>query len=387
MPEAPPPRRRRRILRGALVLLVVVTATAAVLLVPRWRGVRLWLDLTGDGALTLGARTLHAVPLTPEEAKAPWAPKAWLASFPPAQGEAKTLPGLLFVHGLAADGLGDERIQRAVHAFCQGGFFVLAPEVASLRWPGEREPDVGDLAHEWRRMVTPGEAPEEADPERAGGVGVSLGGALLLRSVAHAVRAGAQPPRALLLLGVPYDLEPLLAAWSGAPPSGATKGELDDHAFARHAVLQAAAGELFADRPDVHRAVQAWLGAAQVPAGRPATDDADALAFAAFAVDPTADRTWHQRVRDAAWARLGPLSLAQHVDELEVLSAVPVYLVHGRGDRLVPVDQMRALAKHLPRAHVLESSLLGHADIGSATLAERWAHVVDVDDFLDEVDP
>ena len=387
MPEAPPPRRRRRIVRGALLLLVVLVATAAVVLVPRWRAIRLWMDLNGEGAVDVAARTIFAVPLGPEEGAGPWAPKAWIARFGKPRGKAGQLPGLLFVHGLTEDGLGDERIQRAVHAFSRGGFFVLAPEVASLRWPGDRAPDVADLAREWRRLVVAGEAPEEADRAHAGAVGVSLGGSLLLRAVAHAVRDGAPAPRALLLLGVPFDLEPLLAAWAGAPPPDASQADRDDHAFARHAVLQAAAGELFGSRPEVHRAVQAWLAAAFVPVGAPGTDDEEALAFAAFAVDANASPGWGERVRDAAWARLAPLSLAQHVEELDVLADVPVYLIHGRTDRLIPIQHMHDLAAHLPRAHVLESSLVGHADIGSSTLAERWAHVVDVDDFLDEVDP
>lgn len=387
MPEAPPPRRRRRIVRGALLLLVVLVATATVLFVPRWRAISLWMDLTGDDAVDVGARTIFAVPLDPEEAAGPWAPKAWIAQFGRPRGEAAQLPGLLFVHGLAADGLGDERIQRAVHAFARGGFFVLAPEVASLRWPGDRAPDVADLAREWRRLVVAGEAPEEVDPAHAGAVGVSLGGSLLLRGVAEAVRGGAPAPRALLLLGVPFDLQPLLDAWAGPPPADATKADRDDHAFARHAVLQAAAGELFQARPDVHRSVQSWLATAQTPVGAPATSDEEALAFASFAVDANAAPEWHERVRNAAWTRLAPLSLAQHLEDLAVLANVPIYLVHGRSDRLVPVHHMHDMAAHLPRARVLESALMGHADIGSSTLGERWAHVVDVDDFLDEVDP
>lgn len=385
--DVPRPRARRRWLRGLLLVGALLLGTAAVLVVPRWRGVRLWMDLTGDEALDPGARGLFAVPLPPPaDPAAPWQPKVWIARFPDVRGAPGSQPGLLFAHGLAAEGLGDERIQRVVHALGRAGFLVLAPEIASLRWPGHYAPDIADLAGELARLDAPDLAPLEADPRRHGAMGVSLGGALLLRALAHHIREGGVAPRAVLLIGVPYDLEPLLALWSGPPPATWTAAQVEEHRFARSGVLMAAVPGLFHDDEHVRRTLLAWLATAWVPPDLPALDDERALEFARHVQDPTVAPAWRDRVRAAAWERLGPLSLAQHADELVALKDVEVFLVHGRGDALIPAAQMEALARHLPRARPLLSGLLGHADLGEASLAERWAHVTWVDDFLDAID-
>ncbi len=367
--------------------MLLFSAVAVVAVAPRWRGVRLWLALAGDGAIDSGARSIFAVPLGPEEVAGPWAPKSWIANFPAGTDEAASRPALLFAHGLTESGIGDERVQRAVHAFGSVGFFVLAPEIAAMRWPSHREPDIEDLATEWRRLAIPSRAPGDVDPTRLGGIGVSLGGALLVRAVAQAVRHGAPPPRALLLVGVPFDLDTLIDGWAGPPLADATEEDRDGHAIARRAILLVAVAELFAGRDAELEALRAWLTAESPPRGEPATDDGGALSFAAFAREPTMESPWLARTREAARKRLAPLSLARHVEDLDALGDVPVFLIHGRDERFVPPEHMDELARRLRGSRPLRSGLLGHVEIKDASLAERWEHVTWIDDFLDRVDP
>jgi pimeloyl-ACP methyl ester carboxylesterase len=65
---------------------------------------------------------------------------------------------------------------------------------------------------------------------------------------------------------------------------------------------------------------------------------------------------------------------------------MPVFLLHGVEDPLVPSSEMSALAARLSKAtsvHVLPSHLVSHVEIESPGLAETWRHLRFVQDFFD----
>src|SRR5205823_922145 len=68
--------------------------------------------------------------------------------------------------------------------------------------------------------------------------------------------------------------------------------------------------------------------------------------------------------------------------------AMPVFLIHGEEDPLVPVDEMRRLAQRLS-AHAtvraFPSRLLAHVEVGSPGLVEGWRHLRFLQDFFDTV--
>lgn len=86
--------------------------------------------------------------------------------------------------------------------------------------------------------------------------------------------------------------------------------------------------------------------------------------------------------------RVRGLSPALWDAELDHLRGIPVFLLHGRGDPLVPIEEAAHLATRLRRrtiVSVLESHMVGHTSVNEVGLGERIAHVVQMDDFFDMI--
>ncbi len=383
------PRRLRipLIVLGLAVVMLVAVGTVAV--VPRWPAVQCLLgfqasvpdDVEPGGAPPEGFQLLE------DEARYGVA-RAWLHR----QGDTRA-PTLLFVHGVAPKGIADGRILLAIQAFGRAGFTVIAPELPTLVDPLAQEP-VGAGVARCLEAIARG-AYEGAHPSRIGVVGISVGGALALRGCATYRREGGGGLRTVLLIGAPDDTRRTAKAWfaaeNAAPVSdGSLAWERAQAAeFARSYIIRAGLIPAHGDDDDV-RALDAWLNTTALPTDPPPALKRPELAALTMLVlaEPAVRSAAREDLLRKAHTRIEGLSPALWDAELAHLHGVAVFLLHGHGDPLVPIDEAHHLARRLRRhtiVSLLESHMVGHTSVNDVDLAERVAHVVQMDDFFDMI--
>jgi len=305
-------------------------------------------------------------------------------------GKGRRAPAILFVHGVAPEGIRDGRILHAARAFHAAGFTVVVPELPTLVNPlleGEASLAVAGVL----RAMTGG-AIEGVHPERIGIVGISVGGGLALRGCAHFRAAGGVGIRALLLIGAPYDMRRTSVGWFEAEDhaeasDGSYTWEVRNAAsFARNFLIRAGLRTRLGDDPDLEL-LAAWMASEPLPT-EPlvGVNSPAALAIAKLLhAEPAVRAAARERVLADATQRIESLSPALWLDDLVHLRGTAVFLLHGHGDPLVPITEAPLLAERL-RKHtvvsVLESHMVGHTSVNDATLGEKLAHVVQMDDFF-----
>jgi pimeloyl-ACP methyl ester carboxylesterase len=381
-------------LRAVVVLVAAVAGVpvmlGAAVLAPRWGAVRCLRALEAAdppdvqdpagappaGLVLLADRARYGVR------------RAWLCRAPGPRP-----PVLVFVHGVTSRGLADGRVVKAVRAFARAGFTVLAPRMPTLVDPLAPEKVGAGLVRLLQAVA--GGALERVDRRRIGLVGISVGASVALHAAAVFRRGGGRGLAAVLAVGAPDDLARLAPAWFAAPePASKGDGSLaweraSDAAFARSFLLRAGLVARFGRTPDVRR-VADWMAADPLPtAPPPEVADPKLRAAAALVRAPPKRRAAAcAAVLRRAAARIRTLSPAGFDDELSSLRGVAVFLLHGRQDALVPVEEEARLARRL-RAHtlvsVLDSPLLGHTAVGGSGWREELDLVVQVDDFFDMV--
>jgi len=381
-----PMRRRTRVLLGLGGVLLLLAGAAALYLGPRWDALRCLLafteDVPPDGTCPEGFERVR-------DASRLGVDDAWIAR--PSGGGRRPL--LVFVAGIAPNGLEDGRIVRAVDAFRRGGFVVVAPEVKGLVDPGGTDMDEGGLGRLLDRLAA-GAVPD-ADATHTGVVAISVGAGYALRVLASRAAAGLGVPRAFLAVGAPADLDRCARRWFEEPPLGKPAPETDEderrHAaeLARNMLWRTAAAKIVGDAVDA-ATLNEWLKEKWVPEWPPEGLATDAgRAYAAMVLGPPAG--WIARrdeVLAAAATWTAWLSPAGFADELAALRGLSVFLLHGEADPLVPASEMEPLARLL-RAHVpvttLESRMVSHTDVGDVGLGERFAHLDFMDAFFDTI--
>jgi len=308
-------------------------------------------------------------------------------------GPGSRAPTLLFVHGVAPEGLEDGRIVHAVRAFGRAGFTVIAPELPTLVDPLDAAP-VGAGVAQVLAAIGRG-AYAGADPRRIGVVGISVGGALALRGCADFLAAGGSGLRAVLAIGAPDDLDRTSFDWfreaDAAPECDGTLAWERAHAaaFARNYLVRAGLLATYGDDPEV-RALAAWLAKEELPTHDPAGVARPDLLELARLVRALPDERAAARegILARARARIAALSPAWWDRDLRRLAGVAVFLLHGHGDPLVPVSEVAHLARRIGRytvVSVLESHMLAHTTVEDVGLAEQVAHLVQMDDFFDMI--
>lgn len=382
--------RRRTILLALLGILLVAGGALGAVLLPRLPALRCLTafqdevpaDLEDFSAPPAGLRLLRDPLRYGVE-------RAWVCA-PPGAGPH---PVLLFVHGVAPVGIRDGRILRAVRAFCSAGFLVVAPEVGALVDPTLRQGDVHRLAR-LLEAVAAG-ALDGAAPRRIGAVGISVGGAALLKVCAAFRAAGGHGLRAVLAIGAPADIRRPAESWFALPnpdPEGGEEFEWQRRnaaAFARNFVCRAALKARLGENPD-RTLLRDWLARKPVPEG-PAeglTTEQGRAFMSWFLSDPAAWSAGRDALLHDAWDQLRPLSPAAWKDELAHLRGIAVFLLHGVGDPLVPLAEaarLRALLERHTVVSVLESHMVGHTTVEDVGLDERIEHLRFMDDFLDMV--
>ncbi len=377
---------RVRVLKVCGLLILAVACLAAALVVPRLPAVRCLLGF--QAAVGADLETFDTPPagfsLLADRARY-GVERAWL--LPGAEARA---PVLVFVHGVAPEGIRDGRIVNAVRAFGAAGFTVVAPELPSLVDPLDPEVPGAGVARLLRAMAEG--AVEGVRPDRMGVVGISVGGALALRGCAAFRASGGAGLRAILAIGAPDDMRRPAVGWFEAEnTSEADRGTLlwerqNAAEFARNFLLRAGLRRRLGEDPDI-AALAAWLATAPVPT-EPLTGVTSKAAWeAALWLMAPADlrATERERVLADAASRIEGLSPALFADELSHLRGVPIFLLHGHGDPLIPIEESAHLARRL-RQHtvvsVLESHMVGHTSVNEVGLGEKLAHVVQMDDFF-----
>lgn len=311
--------------------------------------------------------------------------RAWHLPGPTARA-----PAILFLHGVAPEGIRDGRILQAARAFHAAGFTVVVPELPTLVDPMAEGRPGAPVARVLEAM-TAGRI-SHVHPQRIGVVAISVGGGFALRGCARFRADGGAGVRAMLLIGAADDIRRPAVAWFEAEDhteegDGSLAWERRNAAsFARNFLIRAglvAGIEHAGDRA----ALRAWMEEDVLP--REPLEGLETEAAREIArlllAEPATRAAAREAVLAGAAARVENLSPALWADELVHLRGIAVFLLHGHGDPLVPLDEAARLAARL-RPHtvvsVLESHMVGHTSVNAAGVGEKLAHVVQMDDFF-----
>lgn len=311
--------------------------------------------------------------------------RAWLL-----RAASPRAPVLVFVHGVAPEGIRDGRIVNAVRAFGAAGFTVLAPELPTLVDPlAPGTPGAGTA----RLLAALGAGKIHGiRRDRIGVVGISVGGALALRACATFRREGGTGLRAVLAIGAPDDMRRPAVGWFAAEDTtpagyGTLLWEQRNAAeFARNFLLRAGLRKRLGADPDLQKLAD-WMAEDPIPKEPLEGVTSKAVWEAALWLLAPADlrATERERVLHDAANRIEGLSPALWSDELAHLRGVQVFLLHGHGDPLVPIEEAAHLARRLRKftvVSVLESHLVGHTSVEDVGFGEQLSHVVQMDDFF-----
>ena len=403
-------------LTRVLLVLVALAVGVAAFVSTRWRGVQLIRDMAQIHPAS-DAMASHALPISSDGATHPRV--RGIVVYP--DGSIRSpQPVVQFVHGITDLGIADSRVHRAVEALRANGLAVVAPEVRSCVFPGVEAPSLSELVPSLAYLDPTADGPA-ADGGTLGVLGVSLGGALALRAVAHHIREGGTPPRAVLLVGTPWHLDAHLAQWLEPSDATMSKALRAKRRFARMLVVRAACATLVSDA-SLRSRLLAWLRTDDPRAAQPAIDaqargtillteqagDAaqrpdpthaggdntasrtrDVASLIAFVRGDQDDDVWRAWIHRAASDRLQPADLNGRDDELKILAdrGVPIFLVHGSADPLVHASEADAFRRALPHARVLVTPLVGHAEMTDAGLLDRWRLASFIDAWRDALDP
>lgn len=281
-------------------------------------------------------------------------------------------PGVVLVHGVHPEGIDEPRLVSFAEAIASTGMAVLTPRMeglSSYRVEPSAVPRIRDAASALA---------DQLGGERVAVFGISFAGGLSL--LAAADQAGGAPIGLVLSIGGHHDLHRVTRHYLGAPiegPAGERPG-VEPHGYGAGVLVHTYADELFPDA-DVER-VRAILGLLLEDRWRDARARLDSLS-------PAARRGVEQvlaRDYDGPLARELESLLDERREDLARVSPrdalhtveVPVFLIHGKGDPVVPATETRWLAREVPAAHlggVVVTDVLRHAEYErEPSWRERW---------------
>lgn len=242
---------------------------------------------------------------------------------------------VLVLHGVTPRGVDDPRMALLADSLAVAGFEVVAPE-----FPNLRRADLSPATVATIREVLAGLGPDVRV------LAPSFAAGLCLRAVAE----GAQV-RSVCAIGGYGDVRQSLGRLLSR----------DVDAYARIAVVLNM-GRLNERECDVLRT---WLYDDSVrpverryPAVRQTLDDSEGRR-----VDGIIDGSWPEL--DAWFDQIPDVVDAIDVSSVAADIRVPVVLIHGSSDRVIPPVESVRLAERLPRAHLCVTPLLTHGDTKS----------------------
>lgn len=362
-PSASPPRSRfvkRLVLLLVGIAVVVLGSTSARFV----RATALLLRLSGERPAWASAIAkdygVESVTIPVDvAAAAPATARARI--YRPLSGEGR---GLVLAHGVHHLGIDEPRLVALARAFAEVGFVVLTPELEPLA--DYRVDDPGNLAT-LRAAVRHLSRDPGAARGGVGLLGVSFAGGLSLRVAADGSLA--EDLAFVASIGGHHDLR-RVARFFVTDRVDAPEGPLDLRAHDYGlAVLVYNAPDRFvdaADAPILRAAVRAFLHESYPQAHQLALRLSDP-GRAVF------DRIFHRdrlalqgKVLAALPAMAPSMEAASPTGKLATI-AVPVFLLHGAHDDVVPEAESRWSAREAVRArsvHVLVTSQIGHAELG-----------------------
>jgi pimeloyl-ACP methyl ester carboxylesterase len=258
-------------------------------------------------------------------------------------------PGMVLVHGIHHLGIDEPRLMSFARAAAGGGFAVLTPEVAAL----------ADYRVDGASIPTIGESPAWLEQHLGTGpvtlVGVSFAGGLSLL-------VGSDPRyaphiRALLLMGAYDDLgrvSRFLATSQAEFPDGRTV-PYKAHDYGAAVFVYSHLDQFFTagDLGVAHQALRAWLweqpqdAQALLPQLSPAGRNVMELLLARHIAQ------LRPKLTDAIAADQTQLAAISPQGKLADLR-VPVFLLHGLTDDIIPSTESLWLEKEIPRPYLKE---------------------------------
>ena len=293
-------------------------------------------------------------------------------------------PGLVLVHGIHRLGVDEPRLVRFARALAEGGVAVLTPEVRELadyRVDARSIDTIGSAAHALGTKLA----------RKVGVMGMSFAGGLSLlaacdprfeRDIGMVVAVGAHDDASRVAR---------FFATSRIERQDGTIASLTAHSYGVLVFVYAHAERFFPadDVAGARRALSSWL----------AEERDRARDSAALSSPPSRDlleRLFDQKLEQVTQPFLG--AVEQDRAALEAISPhrrldrlqVPIFLLHGAGDTVIPATETEWLAREVPAAllrDVLISRALVHVEPGGQpTWYEQWELLHFVADILTELE-
>lgn len=255
----------------------------------------------------------------------------------PAGGRAAE--GVVLAHGMHEDGIRDRRMVRFARALAGAGLAVLTPEVVGLAQYQITHDDVARIAAAARALAA------QLGRGEVTVLGISFGGGLALRA---ACEPGTREAIGrVIALGAHQDALRVSRFFLGEPARGpgGERADVTPHPYSHKALFMSLFGE-------PHKGPISPAQRARALAGLTARSEALALASPAACPEPV---------------------------------RVPVHLLHGTGDRVVPFTETLWNARRLAReteVATLISPAIVHAEYAPPSLWDRVALVEFIVDAL-----
>jgi pimeloyl-ACP methyl ester carboxylesterase len=277
---------------------------------------------------------------------------------------------LVVVHGVHHMGMNEPRLMRFARALASHGYLVLTPQVDELAdYSITRNSAVviGDAVHE---LVRRSGAP------KVGLLGLSFAGGMALIAASDPTVGGQLS--AVVAIGAHDDLRRVLDFYETnqtRSPDG-TILKMKAHEYGQLVVVYSHASAFFspADVPHARLALRALLGEnlpqAQAEAAKLSPPGQERLAQL-FAEDTRSLEPDIQRGLAAVQPELEAASPHFYLSRVHV----PVMLLHGAGDNVVPPTETLWLARDLPPGvlkGVLITPAIGHVELSGTSWRDRW---------------
>ncbi len=278
-------------------------------------------------------------------------------------------PGVVLVHGVHHLGMREPRLVAFARALAGAGLRVVTPDIEALRAfriDASGVPLIGDVA---------AAQAQHTSARRVAVIGISFGGGLSLLAASHAHDGRAIG--AVASIGGHADLARVsrfLLSRGDADPAGS---RLTPHPYGSRVIALRYLDALVApaDVEPARAALLTWL-----------SDDFTRARVLAERVSPASRATLDEllaqghpagtiaRLERALERDLSALHAASPVTHIQRVH-VPVFLLHGADDPIIPASETRALAERTP-ARILAGALvtpaLRHAELsGAPTLIDR----------------
>lgn len=281
-------------------------------------------------------------------------------------------PGLVLLHGVHPRGIDESRLRAFAHSVASVGVQVLTPELAELL-----AYRIDAVTIQKIRQLTAAHA-RDVHRRTAGVLGISFAGGLALMAAAEQHETA--PIGFVVSVGSHHDLVRLCRYYAGEPVFGphGERPDVSPHPYGARVMIREHLERFFspADLPLARRALDEYLRdrhaeARKLAEGLSETAKPTMGTLLENATTPALARLL-ERAAAAARPQLEAASPKGHLAGLEV----PVFLVHGQADPIIPSIETRWLAKEVPSPALrmlVITPLLRHVEFPSPpSVTDTW---------------